>query len=215
MTEKTIEKTAERSNSSRQRILDAAESLILQKGYTGTSIEDILQEACITKGGFFYHFNGKTDMARALVERYLAEDARMFDAFMDRADALCEDPLQRLLLFLKLLAEGVGGQTAVHPGCLAGAFIYELSQFDSEMRALLMQGVLHWRAMIVTRLKQIIPLYPPRTEVDVDVLGDMFTSAIEGGIMLARLFDSNQPISQQVLAFRTHIRLLFEPDLRG
>lgn len=123
--------------------------------------------------------------------------------------------LQRLLLFLNLLAEGVGGQTAVHPGCLAGAFIYELSQFDSEMRALLMQGVLHWRAMIVTRLKQIIPLYPPRTEVDVDVLGDMFTSAIEGGIMLARLFDSNQPISQQVLAFRTHIRLLFEPDLRG
>lgn len=201
----------ERSNSSRQRILNVAESLMLQKGYTGTSIEDILQDACLTKGGFFYHFSGKSELARALVERYLREDEQLFLSLQQRADSLSEDPLQRLLIFLKLLAEGVVGQTDVHPGCLAAAFIYEIQQFDAELLA---AGILSWREMIIARLEQIIPFYPPRLPVDVVVLGDMFTSTLEGGIILARIFNSNEPLYQQVLAYRAHLRLLFEPELR-
>ena len=51
--------TNTRSNSSRERILACAEAVILQKGFSGTSIDDILEKASITKGGFFYHFDGK------------------------------------------------------------------------------------------------------------------------------------------------------------
>ena len=45
--------TNTRSNSSRERILACAEAVILQKGFSGTSIEDILEKASITKGGKF------------------------------------------------------------------------------------------------------------------------------------------------------------------
>ena len=50
----------------------------------------------------------------------------------------------------------------------------------------------------------------PRLEVDVPALADMFTSVIEGGIILARIFNSNQPLYSQVLMYRQHLRLLFE-----
>jgi len=57
---------ATRSNSSRERILACAEAVILQKGFGGTSIDDILESASITKGGFFYHFDGKNARGQLL-----------------------------------------------------------------------------------------------------------------------------------------------------
>jgi AcrR family transcriptional regulator len=62
----------------REHILATAESIILQRGYSGTSIEEIIGEAGITKGGFFYHFAGKSDLARNLMLRYLENDSKFF-----------------------------------------------------------------------------------------------------------------------------------------
>ena len=75
--------------------MGTAQSLILQRGYAGTSIDDIIGEAGITKGGFFYHFDGKNDLARNLVLRYLDQDAEFFNQLGDRARSLTEDPLQQ------------------------------------------------------------------------------------------------------------------------
>ncbi len=201
---------ATRANSSRERILATAEGIILQKGYVGTSLEDILDKAAITKGGFFYHFNGKGELARALVDRYLEEDRKLFASLQERADSLSEDPLQRLLIFLNLLAEGVIGNTEVHPGCLAASFTYEIQQFDAGIRDSIAAGILEWRAMIAVRLGTIMEKRQPRLPVEVESLADMFTSLLEGGIILARIFDSNEPLYKQVLMYRNHLRLLFD-----
>jgi AcrR family transcriptional regulator len=201
---------ATRANSSRERILASAEGIILQKGYVGTSLDDILDKAAITKGGFFYHFNGKGELARALVDRYLDEDRKLFAALQERADSLSEDPLQRLLIFLNLLAEGVIGKTEVHPGCLAASFTYEIQQFDAGIRDSIAEGILEWRAMIAARLGTILEKRHPRLPVDLESLADMFTSLLEGGIILARIFNSNEPLYKQVLMYRNHLRLLFD-----
>jgi AcrR family transcriptional regulator len=201
---------ATRANSSRERILATAELIILQKGYVGTSLDEILDKAAITKGGFFYHFNGKGELARALVERYLDEDRKLFDSLQQHADSLSEDPLERLLAFLNLLADGVIGKTEVHPGCLAASFTYEIQQFDAGIRDSIATGILEWRAMIAQRLAVILHTRQPRIPVDVEALADMFTALLEGGIILARIFDSNEPLYKQVLLYRDHLRLLFD-----
>jgi TetR/AcrR family transcriptional repressor of nem operon len=201
---------ATRANSSRERILATAELIILQKGYVGTSLDDILGKAAITKGGFFYHFNGKGELARALVDRYLEEDRKLFGSLQEQADATCDDPLQRLLTFLNLLADGVIGKTEVHPGCLAASFTYEIQQFDAGIRDSIAAGILEWRGMIATRLATILQTRQPKIAVDVEALADMFTALLEGGIILARIFDSNEPLYKQVLQYRDHLRLLFD-----
>lgn len=203
-----------RANSSRERILSTAEAMILEHGFAGTTIEEIINEAAITKGGFFYHFDGKLDLAKALVDRYIELDSKIFLELSERADTLSEDPLQRTLIFLNLFAEMVAGMTVVHPGCLVAAFTYETQQFDDEIRARMQEGMLEWRDMIAERLRQIIALYPPRMEVSVDALADMFSSTLEGGIILARVYGNNQALIDQVHEYRTHLRLLFEPQPR-
>ena len=100
------------------------------------SIEEIVGDAGITKGGFFYHFDGKNHLARCLIKRFLKNDIAEFTAIADRAHSLTEDPLQRFLLFLKLLAEALEDLPGAHPGCLVAAFAYEAEQFDDEVREL-------------------------------------------------------------------------------
>jgi len=198
-----------RSNSSRERILACAESIILQKGFAATSIDDILQSAAITKGGFFYHFEGKPGLAEALIERYIVQDDEIFRDLLGKADALTEDPLQRLLIFLNLLAELMGQMHETHPGCLVASFTYESFQFKPNIRELMQQGLIRWRTTILDRLELVAAQHPVHREVEMETLADMFTAIIEGGIVLARNFENNQLLVDQILAYRTFLRILF------
>ena len=66
-----------------------------------------------------------------------------------------------------------------------------------------------WRNMIAARLEAIMEKYPPRMEIDVDALADMFSSTLEGGIILARVYGDNKALVDQVQAYRSHLRLVF------
>lgn len=76
---------ATKGKATKDRLLDIAERHILQNGFAATSIEDLIKEAGITKGGFFYHFDGKNALAYALMQRYRERDALLFSgAFQAR-----------------------------------------------------------------------------------------------------------------------------------
>ncbi len=128
----------------KERILCKAQEIILQKGYNATSIDEVLAAADITKGGFFYHFKNKTDMARALLERYLVQDDEFFSSLWMRADELVDDELQRVLAFLKLLADELRDLKSSHPGCIVASYAYENEQFDQSIRKLSREGMLSW-----------------------------------------------------------------------
>lgn len=54
----------------RNEILDAADVLFGQKGFDGTSTNDILEKVGIARGTLYYHFKSKEDIMDALIERY-------------------------------------------------------------------------------------------------------------------------------------------------
>jgi AcrR family transcriptional regulator len=60
----------ERSEKSRQQILDAALKLFSHKGYGATSVRDISEEAGLSKGNVYHHFPDKETIFRALLDRY-------------------------------------------------------------------------------------------------------------------------------------------------
>ena len=53
----------------RQELLNVAEKLFCAKGYEGTSVQDILNVAEMSKGGFYHHFASKEDVLKALCAR--------------------------------------------------------------------------------------------------------------------------------------------------
>ena len=128
MVDKLIEKTGPvvqlesnaqtKGERTREKILDVAYDAIVQKGFAATSIEELVEAAGITKSGFFYHFRDKNELAREMVRRSMAADAKVFDDVFERGRALDDDPLQAFLIGLKLLAGLMADLPGGHPGCL-------------------------------------------------------------------------------------------------
>lgn len=193
----------------REHIMATAESIILNRGYSGTSIEEIIGKAGITKGGFFYHFDGKSDLARSLILRYLDNDVVFFAGLADRAGALTEDPLQQLLIFLKLMAEAMEDLPGAHPGCLVASFTYEAEQFDDDIRELNAKGVLSWRDTFLELFEKVAEKYPMKIEQPLEELADMLSSTIEGGILMSKVLDDQSALPKQILQYRNYIRLVF------
>ncbi len=53
----------------RERILQSAKELFAKKGYKNTSVEEIVQQAGISKGGFYFYFKSKSELMKELIEQ--------------------------------------------------------------------------------------------------------------------------------------------------
>jgi AcrR family transcriptional regulator len=56
-------------NETRAELLAAARHLFGERGYAGTSLDDIAGRANVTKGALYHHFRGKTDLFQAVYEQ--------------------------------------------------------------------------------------------------------------------------------------------------
>ena len=63
----------QRSEETRTRLLEAAETLFAQAGYDGVSVAAICQTAGVSKGAFYHHFASKQVLFLQLLDRWLAE----------------------------------------------------------------------------------------------------------------------------------------------
>lgn len=203
--------TVARTQPTREQILDAAEAAVLAKGFSGTSIDELIAAVGISKSGFFYHFRDKTELAKALLQRYIDEDNRIYDEIAARADELSEDPLHSFLIGLKMFAETVADMPNGHPGCMVASVCYHEQLFDRAVRDLNASAVLGWRNRFRERLERIAERYPPRIKVDLDDLADMVTVAADGGIILSKVVKDPGALPRQILLYRDFIRLVFNP----
>ena len=65
---KSIEPSA--AENTADRILEQSMKLFFQKGYHGTSIDDITQATGVTKGALYWHYRNKEEVLKRIVEEY-------------------------------------------------------------------------------------------------------------------------------------------------
>ncbi len=199
-----------KKNSTRERILANAEELTLKQGFAGTSIDNILTATGITKGAFFYHFKSKADLARALVERYWTKDYQLFEQLSQRADELSDDPLQSMLIFLKLFEEFIEEREEPPEGCIFASYVYQSQQFDDAIREFIADSFQEWKKLYEDRIEQIMKKYPPQIEIDAGELAEMIMCIIEGGFILSKSLQDAKLIARSLRQFRRYLQLIFE-----
>ncbi|HEY7658734.1 MAG TPA: TetR/AcrR family transcriptional regulator [Burkholderiales bacterium] len=195
----------------REKILNAAQGLILDRGYVGMTVDHVLDKVGITKGAFFHHFKTKDDLARALLTRYAEHDERIYRETRERAEKLSDDPLQQVLLFVGLFQEMFDALTEPYPGCLFASYVYELQQFDEDTRALIGSSFTKWRELLKEKFEAVARKYPPRLEVDAASLADAFTVVLEGAFITSKAINDPKVVSEQLRHFRNYVELLFRP----
>jgi TetR/AcrR family transcriptional regulator, transcriptional repressor for nem operon len=200
---------AGRGSGTRGRILNAAESAVLEKGFAGTSIDELIAAVGITKSGFFYHFKDKGELAKALLIRYIERETKIFDDLFARAHELNEDPLHGFLVGLKMLSELLADIPGGHPGCLVSAYCYQERMFDKDIRDLNRTAILAWRKRFREELDAIAKRYPPKIPIDLDDLADMLSAVVDGGIVLSKVVHDTTVLPRQVMLYREFVRSIF------
>jgi AcrR family transcriptional regulator len=66
----------ERSESTRDALIEAARALFAERGYAAVGTEEIVRAAGVTRGALYHHFGGKRDLFEAVYERIEAELAQ-------------------------------------------------------------------------------------------------------------------------------------------
>jgi len=58
--------------STREKIINSAHKLFYEKGFNGTSIDDILKDAKLNKGSLYHIFKSKKEVLLAVIEEKIA-----------------------------------------------------------------------------------------------------------------------------------------------
>lgn len=66
-------KRSDKSEATRQHILNTSFKLVLHKGFVGVGLQEILTTCGVPKGSFYYYFSSKEAFGCALLQQYLAD----------------------------------------------------------------------------------------------------------------------------------------------
>lgn len=196
-------------SATRDKILDAAQSLMLERGHASTSIDEVINRAGITKGALFYHFKSKSDLAHAVVKRYADLEHDLMVRYMTQAERLSRDPLQQLLIFVGLFEDFLRGLDEPANGCLFASFVYEEQLFDGEVEQIIADGIIEYRDLITAKLQQIMEARPPLLAVDLPSLADQMMVAFEGGFVVTRALREPAAVADALAHHKAYLELLF------
>jgi AcrR family transcriptional regulator len=100
-----------KARATRDRLLDAAERVVVEHGALSLTLEAVAAEAGVSKGGLLYHFPSKDQLAAALVGREVA----LVDAALERA-AADGTPGSFTRAYLRLtMGDGTAGESGADP----------------------------------------------------------------------------------------------------
>jgi AcrR family transcriptional regulator len=93
----------EKKARTRERLLDAASRVFARDGFLAATLDEVSEEAGLTKGAIYSNFQSKEDLFLALLDRHLNQPAMQVPEQVDPAQTLEAQAEQSARLFMDLL----------------------------------------------------------------------------------------------------------------
>lgn len=191
----------------KRKIVDAGMTLMRQRGFNATTVDDICSAAGVTKGGFFYYFKSKDEIAKAAVTYFHEQKSKSYAAAAFRK---LTDPLERVFGRLDYVKESVGGNKhQTTKGCLIGVFAQELAFTHPELREICQEFFTRIAKDFAADLAEAKAKYAPQAEFDPKSLALFYVSLVQGSLMLAKTAESNNVLASNIEQFRSQLQSLF------
>lgn len=172
----------------REKITKTAAEVFHRKGFTATSINDLLEATGVKKGSLYFHFPGKDDIALAVLDK--AEEEFMI--FLDAALAGPTSGSQLDHFFQQALE--IHRRRGFVGGCLFGNTALEASDSNPRYAARVAVVFSRWIGKIRAVIDKGQSDGEIRFDLPADTLAQFVVSSIEGGIMLSRLRKEEGPL---------------------
>jgi TetR/AcrR family transcriptional regulator, transcriptional repressor for nem operon len=168
---------------SKIKFLDAAMHVIRVKGYSATRIEDVCEEAGLTKGSFFHHFKSKEELALAAADHWSEVTGGVFASAPYRE---LSDPLDRVLAYVDFRKAILQGRTLCDFTCLVGTMVQEVYDTNPPIREACNRSISSHAATVEADIAEAMQKYGVDAEWTASSLALYTQATLQGAFILAK-----------------------------
>jgi TetR/AcrR family transcriptional regulator, transcriptional repressor for nem operon len=190
----------------KEKLLDAAVSVIRMKGYAASTVDDLCAAAGVTKGAFFHHFKSKEELAVAAAD-YWSESAD--DLFANAPYHRHADPLDRVLGYVDFRKTLLAGALFQYT-CLVGTMVQETYDSNPAIRDACARSIMSHAAKVEADIREAIEkhrLKPPWTAAS---LALYMQAVLQGAFIIAKTKGNARDAAACVDHLRRYVELLFD-----
>jgi TetR/AcrR family transcriptional regulator, transcriptional repressor for nem operon len=193
------------SGGARSKLLEAAVSIIRQKGYAATSVDELCARAGVTKGAFFHHFPSKNVLAVAAIDQWTAMTTAFFAAapYHD-----FDDPLDRVLGYFDFRKALLRGDVAEFT-CLAGTMVQEAYETHPAIRHACDASIAGQAAKVESDIADAMKRYRIRAPWTAESLALHTQAVLQGAFILAKAKGDAAVVEASIDHLRRYVELLF------
>jgi TetR/AcrR family transcriptional regulator, transcriptional repressor for nem operon len=189
----------------KRKVVDAGVTLMRSRGFNATTLDEICEEAGVTKGALFHYFSTKDEVAKAALERF-HERKRL--EFQNAPFRKLADPLDRVFGRLDFAIESASAPRLTK-GCLIGTLAQELSFTNRRLRQACQEALARIADDFERDLSEAKAAYAPRATFGPKGLAMLYVSIVQGSLILAKASESNRVLIENLEQFRAHVQMLF------
>lgn len=136
----------------KERILEAAETLMLAKSFHSVGLNEILREVKVPKGSFYHYFASKEQFGVELLKHYVDRaSAKRRQMLLTEGDT--GDSRARLLAYLDTNIDCFR-ENGGHCPCLVEKLASEVVSFSEPMREVLAEGRREWVQIVAQAIRE-------------------------------------------------------------
>ncbi len=176
----------------RENLLKQGVTLLMQQGYHGTGLKEILDAVQIPKGSFYNYFGSKENFAAEAIQHYINPFIDQLSAHLQNPD---HDALSALLCYFNELITELE-KADYKGGCLLGNLMGEIGDTSELCKASLQTAVHRYRDLLQTGLITAQQEGTVRTDKSAEEMADLLVNMWQGALLRMKIEQSSTPLKQ-------------------
>lgn len=178
----------------KERIAEAGLRLFHERGYNGTSVQDIVAEAGVPKGSFYNHFSSKETLGLDAVARFSGSlDLETLAGPAGPAGPVKVSPIARIEGNLRHRV-ALAARNDFARGCLLANLAAEIPAHSPALSEAVRAQLQSWQTALARTLREAQEAGEVGRTVSAEALADYLVSGFEGAMSRARLVRDRQPL---------------------
>ncbi len=176
----------------REKLLDQGVALLMEQGYHGTGLQELVRSVGVPKGSFYNYFPSKEAFSAEVVKHYIEPFITQLDGHLRRPDVNAETALKAY--FNELIEETE--RRGFKGGCLLGNLIGEIGDTSDLCQLSLREAVRRYRDKLQEGLARAQQEGGFRKDLDAKDMADFLVNVWQGALLRMKIERSVRPLAQ-------------------
>ena len=176
----------------RDNLLNQGVKLLMEQGYHGTGLKEILDAVKIPKGSFYNYFGSKENFGAEVIQHYIEPFIKQLDTYLEHSNGDALSALKRY--YHELIAETE--KQNFKGGCLLGNLMGEISDTSEICQKALQSAVTRYRNIMRSALAQAQQQGTVRSDLTAEEMADLLLNTWQGALLRMKIEQSSEPLKQ-------------------